>query len=178
MKQQIDQYQLGPLVPDAYKQGSEELAAGENAMGTDNATAKTKLDAAIADFQKVIDTGVPIGLKREADRVAQAKSAADAAKADKAAPDLYQQAEQLQQQAEAKQKANSPAEAYALYQQAADTYAKAEAAAKQRRTEAEAALKQADAQLGQAKSQVETIQKNLESSTSGQNGGSTSGGGQ
>lgn len=179
MKAEIDQYQLGPLVPDAYKLGNEDLTAGEQAIGTDNATAKNKLDAAVAAYQQVFDTGIPIGLKQEAAMVAKARDAADAVKADKAVPDLYQQAVQFQQQAEAKQKANSPAEAYSLYQQAASTFAKAEASAKQKRADAEAALKQAESQIGQAKSQIETTQKNLESSLSSESSANSgTGGGQ
>ncbi len=182
LKQEVDQYQLGSLVPDTYKKANDELSAGEQAMGSDNATAKSKLDAAIADYQTVLSSGFPMALKQEQASVAKAKDAADAVKADKAAPDLYKQAQDLEQQAMAKEKANAPTDAYALYKQAAEAYGKSEAAAKQKRAAAEAALKQADEQIGQAKSKVEEIQKNLESSTQSNStsgsSSSSSGGGQ
>lgn len=169
MKQEIDQYQLGSLVPDAYRQGSNALTSGEQVIGSDNATAKSKLDEAVADFQKVLDSGLPLALKQEEQATAKAKSDADAVKAAEAAPDQYKQAEAYEQQAKAKQQAGSLTDAYALWKEAAAAYDKAAEVAKQKRADAQAALQQADQAIGQAKSQVEEIQKNLESSTS-QNG--------
>lgn len=166
MKQEIDQYQLGSLVPDAYRQGSAALTSGEQAIGSDNATAKKRLDEAIVDFQKVLDTGMPMALKTEEQAAAMAKSDADAVKAADAAPDQYKQAEAYEQQAKAKQQAGSPTDAYALWKEATAAYDKAAAVAKQKRTDAQTALQQADQAVSQAKSQVEEIQKNLESSTS------------
>ncbi|WP_455381380.1 hypothetical protein, partial [Salinispira pacifica] len=99
LKAQVEQYGLDKQVPAAYQRGVAALDAGQGAMGTDNATAKTKLDEAIAAFEEVYNTGFPVLVADREQEVAKAKQEALAAKADKAVPDQFQQAADIEKQA-------------------------------------------------------------------------------
>ncbi len=175
MKSEIDQYGLASQAPGAYQQGSAALTAGEQAMGTDNATAGAKLDESIADFKKVIDAGMAL-LKAREQQVATAKSAALAAKADRAVPDQYSKAQSLEQQAAQKQSAGDYAAAYGLLGQAIDAYNQATSMANEQRAEAAQALKDASSQIDQTKSKIETLQQGLKADEA--QTGAAAGGGQ
>ncbi len=175
MKAEIDQYGLASQVPDAYQQGSAALTAGEQALGTDNATARTKLDESIADFNKVLDAGKAL-LQTRQQQVASAKAAALAAKADRAVPDQYANAQSLEQQAAQKQSAGDYAAAYGLLGQAIDAYNQATSAANEKRAEAAQALKDAGTQIDQTKSKIETLQQGLKADEA--QTGAAAGGGQ
>jgi len=176
MKAEIDQYGLGTQVPDAYQQGSAALTAGEQAMGTDNATAKAKLDESIASFKKVIDTGFPALIQAREKQLASAKSAALAAKADRAVPDQFGKAQGLEKQAAEKQSAGDYAGADDLLGQAVDAYNQATSAANEQRAEAAQALKDAGTQIDQTKSKIETLQQGLKADQA--QTGAAAGGGQ
>jgi len=175
MKSEIDQYGLASQAPDAYQQGSAALTAGEQALGTDNATAGTKLDESIVDFKKVLDVGMGL-LKQREQQAASAKAAALAAKADRAVPDQYAKAQSLEQQAAQKQSAGDYAAAYGLFGQAIDAYNQATSMANEQRAEAAQALKDAGSQIDQTKSKIETLQQGLKADEA--QTGAAAGGGQ
>jgi len=165
------QYGLDKRVPDAYAQGVNALNAGQAAMGSDNATAATKLNEAITDFQTVYDTGfASLAAERQADAV-NARKMALAAKADKAVPGQFSKAEALMVHAQQRQSAGSSRDAYDLYTHARDLYLAAAQSADASRAAAEQALAAANRQLDQTKAQVETIQQSLTSSTGSGAGG-------
>jgi chromosome segregation ATPase len=176
LKAQIDKYGLNSQVPDEYQKGVTALTAGENAIGTDNATAKTRLDEAIASFKAVEQAGFPKVVQGREQQVAQAKSEARAAKADVAVPDTYNQAVSYEKQAADKKSSGAYADAYDLLGKALDQYGKATEMAKQQRAAAEAALKDANDQIDQTKQQVETLQKDLQAVQSGSSDQTTTGG--
>lgn len=171
LKAQDEQYGLDKQVPAAYERGVAALTAGQEAMGTDNATAKTKLDEAVAAFQEVYDTGMPVLVADREQEMAKAKQEALAAKADKAVPDQFQQAQSLEQQATEKKNAKAYTDAYDLLPKARAAYLAAADAAKKKRLVAEQALKNADAQIEQTKSTVGEMQKNLDAEKSQSGGG-------
>jgi len=162
LKAQIDKYGLGSQLPDAYQQGVDALAAGKSAMGTDNATAKTKLDEAIASFKKVEETGFPKIVQAREAEVSTSRDKALAAKADVASAAVFGQAESSSRQAQAKKSSGDFASAYDLYGQALDQYQRSTDQANQKRIAAEQALKQANDQLDMTKSEVGAIQKDLQ----------------
>jgi len=79
LKQKVDAYGLGDYAPDDYAAANQDLQAGEDAYGKDNAASKKSLDSAITEYNAVITKG-------GAQFLAKAQSAADASK--KAADDL------------------------------------------------------------------------------------------
>lgn len=162
LKAEIDQYQLSSQSPDTYKAGVAALSDGTQAMGSDNAAAKTKLDEAIADFQRVLDSGFTVLLQQEQQKVASAKTSAQAAKADKAAPDEFAKAQDLEKQAQQKQAAGANADAYTLLAQAVDQYNQAASVAAKKRDAAQAAVDQADSQIDQTKTKVQSLQQGLQ----------------
>ncbi len=171
LKAQDEKYGLDKQVPAAYERGVAALTAGQEAMGTDNATAKTKLDEAIAAFQEVYDTGMPVLVADREQEMAKAKQQALDAKANNAVPDQFQQAQSLEQQATEKKNAKAYTEAYDLLPKARAAYLAAADAAKKKRLVAEQALKNADAQIEQTKSTVGEMQKNLDAEKSQSGGG-------
>lgn len=182
LKAEIEKYNLSSAAPDSYNQGNADLTAGENAYGTDNALATSKLNDAIAAYQKVVSAGFPPLLKAEAAKVEQARSAALAAKADRATPTTYNDAVSLEQQASQKQSSGDYAGAYELLSQALAKYQQALAETQAKRAAAEQALQQATNQLDQSRTSIEAMQQGLTPNAPPPGGGagapSTSGGGQ
>lgn len=161
LKAEIDKYNLSNAAPDSYSQGNADLTAGESAYGKDNALATSKLNDAIAAYQKVLSAGFPPLLKEERAKVDQAKGAALAAKADRATPMTYNDAASLEQQAAQKESAGDYAGAYDLLAQALAKYQQALAETQAKRAAAEQALQQAGKQLDQSKASIETMQQGL-----------------
>ncbi|HUX12970.1 MAG TPA: hypothetical protein VMW87_08060 [Spirochaetia bacterium] len=166
-----EQFGLDKQVPAAYEQGVTALNAGQVAMGKDNAAAKAQLDQAISAFQQVYDTGFPVLVADREQEVATAKKNALAAKADKAVPDQFQKAQSLETQAADKKSAKAYKDAYDLLGAARDAYTATVDAANKKRIAAEAALKKADAQIEQTKTEVDAMQKNLDAANSQSAGG-------
>ncbi len=166
-----EQFGLDKQVPTAFDQGVTALNAGQGAMGKDNASAKAQLDQAISAFQQVYDTGFPVLVADREQEVAAAKKNALAAKADKAVPDQFQKAESLESQAADKKSAKAYKDAYDLLGEARDAYTATVDAANKKRVAAEAALKKADAQIEQTKTEVDAMQKNLDAANNQSGGG-------
>ncbi len=163
LKALIDQYNLASQAADTYQAGSAALLAGQQAMGSDNATANAKLDEAIGDFNRVIQSGFPPLIQARQQQVDKAKAAALAVKADTAVPDQYNQAVALEQQAAQKQSSGDYAGAYELLAQALDAYNNAANSATQQRAQALQALSAANAQIDQTTTQAQALQKSLQS---------------
>jgi len=161
LKAQIAKYNLSNDAPDAYKQGDADLSAGQAAYGSDNATAKTKLDSAIASFEKVLSTGFPIALKSEGAKVDAAQKAALAVKADRAAKSTYDDATSLAAQAQQKQASGVNTVAYDLLDQALAKFQQAEQEAAAARASAQQSINQADTALNQSKTTIEGMQQGL-----------------
>jgi hypothetical protein len=99
LRVKVDTFALGDYQPDTYAQANESLAGGETAYGSDNATAKSLLDAAIGLYQKVIDDASPAYYAAAQAPVEAAKAAADELKAAVAVKDEYAAANALYVQA-------------------------------------------------------------------------------
>lgn len=160
MKAEIDQNLPSDQRPAVYREGASDLSAGEQAIGTDNATAKAQLDVAIADFQKVIDEGQALYRSRE-QQVAKAREAALAAKADRAVPDQWSNAQSLERQAAREESSGQYLTAYGLLGQSIDGYDQATESADRLQAEAQRALRASAAQIGQTKSGIEMLQQGL-----------------
>ena len=160
MKAEIAQNLPNGQTPAAYTEGSAALAAAENAVGTDNTTAKTQADIATADFQRVIAQGQALYQARMK-QDARAKATAAAARADRAVPDQWNEAVSLEQQAAAQESADRYLSAYDLLGQAIDAYDGAATTAKELRAAAQQAIAGADNQIGESKSQIAMIQQSL-----------------
>src|SRR5208337_1883682 len=54
LQQRVDALGLGTYAPDDYAAANKDLQAGQDAFGKDNASSKTSLQAAIAEYNSVI----------------------------------------------------------------------------------------------------------------------------
>ena len=93
LKAKADLYKLGPLAQAEYAAAENDLKAGEDAYGKDNAASKASLDKAISGYQAVIAKGGPLYLGTLNDRTSAAKKAADDLKASVAVKDDYAKAQ-------------------------------------------------------------------------------------
>jgi hypothetical protein len=93
LKAKVDLYKLGPLAQAEYTVAENDMKAGEDAYGKDNAASKASLDKAITGYQAVIAKAGPLYLGTISDRTAAAKKAADDLKASVAVKDDYAKAQ-------------------------------------------------------------------------------------
>jgi predicted phage tail protein len=93
LKAKADAYNLGTLAQAEYTAAENDLKAGQDAYGKDNAASKESLDRAITGYQAVIAKGGPLYLGPLQDKAAAAKKAADDLKASVAVKDDYAKAQ-------------------------------------------------------------------------------------
>ena len=144
LKQTIDEYDLSFALPDEYEKGNEELLAGKDAMGRDNAGAKVHLDSAALSFQKVIDTALDEGTRARKNEMQAAKSHADSVRASRAAAAEYTQAESLAQESLLLLDEEKYPEAYELSGAAITAYMRSHDVALGRRNAASTELQRTD----------------------------------
>ena len=153
------------------------LAAGQEAYGTDNKASKKSLDQAIAGFTTVIDTGGALYLGKLQDRAAASKKAADELKADVAVKDDYAGAAAVYTRAIKEKGAKDIDSAADDFTQAAILFDAVAEKAKEKKAAADAAMNAADASGASSKQAATDAEKTLDKEGFPSEGGDQQGGG-
>ncbi len=140
LKETIDRYNLSFAKPEEYAKANEELSAGKDAMGKDNAKAKDLLVSAGKRYTIVLEAGLEKTAEARAVEMQTAQKKADEVKAFRAAPDEYALAEKKKAEAIRLYGEKKYLEAYQASEEAVAAYNKSYEVAKQKRNEAEQKL--------------------------------------
>ena len=140
LKETIDRYNLSFAKPDEYAKANEELAAGKEAMGKDNAKAKDLLVSAGNRYTIVLEAGLEKTAESRAVEMQTAQRKADEVKAFRAASDEYSLAESKKAEAIRLYGEKKYLEAYQASEEAVAAYNKSYEVAREKRTAAEQKL--------------------------------------
>ncbi|MCX7787668.1 MAG: hypothetical protein N2442_08210 [Spirochaetes bacterium] len=140
LKETIDRYNLSFAKPDEYAKANEELAAGKEAMGKDNAKAKDLLVSAAKRYNIVLEAGLEKTAEIRAVEMQTAQKRADEVKAFRAAATEYSLAESKRAEAIRLYGEKKYLEAYQASEEAIAAYNKSFEVARQKRTAAEQKL--------------------------------------
>ncbi|MCX7030284.1 MAG: hypothetical protein NTU62_09210 [Spirochaetes bacterium] len=162
LKAKADAYNLGPLAQAEYTAAENDLKAGEEAYGKDNAASKASLDRAITGYRAVIAKAGPLYLGTISDRTAAAKKAADDLKASVAVKDDYAKAQVVYDRALAAKTAGDLEAATKDFEEARKMFEAVKVVAQQKRdkalaanTDATQALKDSAAKAAEAQAALE-----------------------
>jgi hypothetical protein len=151
LKEQADAYSLGDYAPEEYAAAEKDLAAGQDAYGTDNVASKASLDKAISGYTAVNAKGGALYLSKLQAKMDAARKDADDAKAGVAVKDDYSNAVVVADRAVQEKNAANIAAAAADFPQATDMFNAAAASAREKKAAADAAMKAASASEANAK---------------------------
>jgi hypothetical protein len=140
LKETIDRYNLSFAKPDEYAKANEELAAGKEAMGKDNAKAKDLLVSAGKRYTVVLEAGLEKTAETRAVEMQTAQKKADEVKAFRAAATEYSLAERKKAEAIRLYGEKKYLEAYQASEEAIAGYNKSYEVAREKRTAAEQKL--------------------------------------
>jgi hypothetical protein len=140
LKETIDRYNLSFAKPDEYAKANEELAAGKEAMGKDNAKAKDLLVSAGKRYTVVLEAGLEKTAETRAVEMQTAQKKADEVKAFRAAAPEYSLAERKKAEAIRLYGKKKYLEAYQASEEAIAGYNKSYEVAREKRTAAEQKL--------------------------------------
>jgi tetratricopeptide (TPR) repeat protein len=167
LKAKADLYNLGPLAQAEYTAAENDLKAGEDAYGKDNAASKASLDKAISGYQAVIAKGGPLYLGTISDRTAAAKKAADDLKASVAVKDDYAKAKAVYDRALAAKTAGDLEAATKDFEEARKMFEAVKAVAQEKRDKALAANTDAAKALEDSAAKAAEAQAALEAESFG-----------
>jgi hypothetical protein len=162
LQKEVDTYSLGDYAPDEYAAAVNDLKAGEDAYGKDNAASKQSLDKAIAGFNTVIDKAGPMYLSKLRDGTAASKKAADDLKSSVAVKDDYAKAQGVYDRALKEDSAKDMANASKDYAQARDMFNAVTEKARAKRDKAEQAIKETDQSQAASEEKATDADKALE----------------
>ncbi|GAB4368465.1 MAG: hypothetical protein Kow009_05250 [Spirochaetales bacterium] len=140
LKETIDQYNLSFALPDEYAKANEELSAGKEAMGKDNAKAKDLLVSAAKRYEQVLEAGLQKTAETRALEMETAQKKADELKARRAAASEYALAEKKKAEAIRLYEEKKYLEAYQASEEAVAAFNRSYEIAKQKRMTAEKKL--------------------------------------
>ncbi len=162
LKQQADAYNLGTYAPDEYAAAEKALKDGEAAYGTDNAAAKTSLDAAITGYNAVLTKGGPLYLGTLKTKSDASKKSADDLKASVAVKDDYAKAKEVYDRAVKEADAKDYANASKDFPQAASMFDAVAVVAKDKRDKAAKAMEQVTQDMTASEQQAAEADKELQ----------------
>jgi tetratricopeptide (TPR) repeat protein len=167
LKAKADLYKLGPLAQAEYTAAENDLKAGEEAYGKDNAASTTSLDKAISGYQAVIAKAGPLYLGTIHDKTAAAKKAADDLKASVAVKDDYAKAQAVYDRALKEKTAGDLESATKDFEEARKLFEAVAKVAAAKRDKALAASTDAAKAKADAEARAAEAQKALESESFG-----------
>jgi tetratricopeptide (TPR) repeat protein len=167
LKAKADLYKLGPLAQAEYTAAENDLKAGEEAYGKDNAASKTSLDKAISGYQAVIAKAGPLYLGTIHDKTAAAKKAADDLKSSVAVKDDYAKAQAVYDRAVAAKTSGDLETATKDYEEARKMFEAVAKIAAEKRDKALAAGADAEKAKADAEAKAAEAQKALDAETFG-----------
>ncbi len=151
LKQKVDTYGLGDYAPDQYASANQDLQAGEDSYGKDNAASKKSLDSAITGYNAVISSGGPQFLAAAQSKAEASKKAADDLKASVAVKDDYAKADDTLQRAVKEKNDKDIENAGKDFADAKDQFDAVAKTAQEKKDAADKAMQ--DAEAGQSTSQ-------------------------
>ncbi|MBP7495028.1 MAG: hypothetical protein KA771_05995 [Spirochaetales bacterium] len=161
LKETIDKYNLSFALPDEYQRANEELAAGKEAMGKDNARAKDLLVSAGKRYNAVLDAGLEKTAETRSTEMNTARKKAEAAKAPRAAVSEYTLAENKRAEAMRLYGEKKYLEAYQASEEAVAAYNRSIEIAEQKRLAAEKKLSDAAQEQEVTTSRLEEVSKEI-----------------
>ncbi|MFQ3621235.1 MAG: hypothetical protein SNJ78_09880 [Spirochaetales bacterium] len=161
LKQTIDTYNLSFAKPEEYAKANEELSAGKDAMGKDNARAKDLLVSAIKRYKLVLEAGIEqIAQKRDLE-MQTAQRRANEVRAFRAVPDQYALAERQRAEAVRLFGEKKYLEAFQASEEAIAAYNKSYDLAREKRSLAEQKLENTAQVQAATTEQLQQVTKEL-----------------
>ena len=161
LKETIDRYNLSFAKPDEYSKANEELAAGKEAMGKDNAKAKDLLVSAGKRYNIVLEAGLEKTAETRSVEMQTAQKKADEVKAFRAAATEYSLAESKKAEAIRLYGEKKYLEAYRASEEAVAAYNKSYEVAREKRTVAEQKLETASKEEAVTKEELQKVTKEI-----------------
>lgn len=161
LKETIDKYNLSFAKPEEYAKANEELAAGKDAMGKDNAKAKDLLISAGKRYTVVLEAGLEKTAETRSVEMQTAQKKADDVKAYRAAATEYSLAESKKAEAIRLYNEKKYLEAYQASEEAVAAYNKSYEVARQKRTVAEQKLETASKEEATTTEELQKVTKEI-----------------
>jgi len=136
-RDQVDTYGFKEADPGNYELASVKLDESDALFESDERSSLDAVQEAELRFNIVLRSGWELGLGRVRGEVDDGRAQADKAKADRAVPEMYAEADALSQEAYAMEAEERYAEAEETYQRAVEAFIAAAGAAEQKRADAD-----------------------------------------
>jgi hypothetical protein len=161
LKKTIDDYDLSFALPDEFRKANEELSAGKDSIGTDNAGAKTLLDSAAGRYTVVFDAAIDQGSKARLLEIQTAKTRADSLKAARAAADSYKTGEEKTDEGKRLLTEGQYVEAWTASGEAIDAFNRSYETARAKRAAAEGEMNKTVSAQTSANARLEEVSKEI-----------------
>jgi len=162
LQQKVDGYGLGSYDPDDYSAANQDLQAGQDSYGKDNAASTTSLQSAITEYNAVLSKGGPQYLAQGKTHTDASKKAADDLKAAVAVMDAYAAADDVYKRALQEMAANDIDNASKDFSQARDMFDAVTTTAQQKKDAAVQALQSAQQDQTASQQKADEAQKALQ----------------